>query len=223
MEPRHSPGFMKYATTLSLTVSGPLMAVISEAILYDSIQEAFLSNRLTWFGVQYVCDARNWTQHQIMSLPSSAETSTLTLHTPQAVVFDAVRYALIVYSLIAILPLPLCSVPFPELADRLEPAISQTLQYGAEATSTTLLLWISSMAALAAIGTPKRASLVAFAARLCRNLRIDSWESMQTILQDYLWSGDISDFDGMYLFLEVQKHMFEQDGGTGDVLEYEMA
>jgi hypothetical protein len=199
------------------------MSVISEAILYDSIQGAYLSNRLTWFGVQYVCDARNWTQHQIMSLPSSAETATLTLHTPQAVVFDAVRHALIVYSLIAILPLPLCSVPFPELADRLEPAISEALQHGPGATSTRLLLWISSMAALAAIGTPKRASLVALAARLCRNLRIDSWESMQAILQDYLWSGDISDFDGMYLFLEVQQHMFEQGDGIDDMIEYEIA
>jgi hypothetical protein len=222
MEPRHSPGFMKYATTLPLTLSGPLMPVISDAMLYDSIQEAFLSNRLTWFGRGYVCDARNWTQHQIMSLPSSAETATLTPHAEQAVLFDAVRHALIVYSLIVVFPLPLSSVPFPELADMLESDISQLLQDGQGATSTTLLLWISSMAALAATETPKRASLVAFAARLCRILYISSWESMQAILQDYLWSGDISDFDGIYLFLEVQKQILEQDAGIDHTLEDEI-
>lgn len=209
---------MKYATTLPATLSELLMAVISEVVLYNSIQEAFLSNRLTWFGVEYVCDARNWTHHQIMSLPSSAETATLTKGTQQAVMFDAVRHALIVYSLIAVFPLPLSSVPFPELAGRLESDISQVLQDGQGATSTSLLLWISSVAALAAIGTPKRASLVAFTARLCRNLHISSWESMQALLQDYLWSGDISDFDGICLFLELQKQMLGQDAGIDDTL-----
>ena len=222
MEPRHSPGFMKYATTLPTTLSGLLMATISEVIRYNSIQEAFLSNRFTWFGIEYVCDARNWTHHQIMSLPSSAETAMLTKCTQQAAIFDAVRHALVVYSLITVFPLPLSSAPFPELAGMLESAISQALQDGQGTTSTSLLLWISSMAALAAIGTPKRASLVAFAARLCRNLHISSWESMQAVLQDYFWSGDISDFDGIYLFLELQTQMLEQDAGTDDTIEDEI-
>lgn len=72
------------------------------------------------------------------------------------------------------------------------------------------------MAALAAIEMPKRASLVAFVARFCRNLHIFSWDSMQAILQDYLWSGDISDFDGTYLFLEVQKQILKQDTGIDE-------
>jgi len=213
---------MKYAKTLPITLSGVLMAAISEVICYNNIQEAFLSNRLTWFGVEYVCDARNWAHHQIMSLPSSAETAMLTKCTPQATIFDAVRHALIVCSLITIFPLPLSSVPFPELASRLESDISQVLQDGQGAIPTSLLLWISSMAALAAIGTPKRASLVAIAARLCRNLHISSWESLQAILQDYFWSGDISDFDGIYLFLELQMQMLEQDAGNGDTIEDEI-
>lgn len=131
-----------------------------------------------------------------------------------AAMFDAVRDALIVYSLIAVLPLPLSTAPFPELAARLESGISRVLEHNLGAMSTSLLLWTSSMGALAAIGTPRRSSLVALTASICQKLRIFSWESMQATLQDYLWSGDISDFDGIFLFLEVQKQMLEHDTGS---------
>ncbi|KAJ9608757.1 hypothetical protein H2200_006528 [Cladophialophora chaetospira] len=222
MEPRLTPGFTTYATTLSMTLSEPLLSVISDLILYASIQEALLSNRLTWFGLEYVCDARNWTQHQTMSLPSREETVMLAKQPQQAIMFNAVRHALIVYSLIAVFPLPLPSAPFPVLADRLDSDISQLLQDGQGATSATLLLWLSSMAALAAIGTPKRVPLVTLTAHFCQHLHISDWESMQATLQDFLWAGEISDFDGMYLFLEVQKQMFELDNGI-TTPEYEIS
>jgi hypothetical protein len=205
---------MKYATTLCPALSGPLLSTISQLNLYDTIQAALLSNTLTWFGVECVCDARNWTQHQLMSLPSSGESPMLTKSIQGAAMFDAVRNALIVYSLIAVLPLPLSTAPFPKLAARLESDIPRLLDDNQGASSTSLLLWISSMGALAAIGTPLRSSLVALTARLCQKLRIFSWESMQATLQDYLWSGDISDFDGIFLFLEVQKQMLEHDTGS---------
>ena len=206
-----SSGFMKFATTLEPSLSSHFMSVVSQVVLYNSMQEAFLSNTLRFFGVEYLCDARNWTQHQIMSLPSSDETVALTEHFQTDTIFDAVRHALIVYSFIAILPLPLATVPFPDLAARLESGILEVLRNGQGAVSKPLLLWISSMAALAAIGTPKRASLVGIAADLCRRLDISSWESMQAVLQEYLWSDEISDFDGLYLFLEVENHMLEHD------------
>jgi len=44
---------------------------------------------------------------------------------------------------------------------------------------------------------------------------------MQIILHDYLWSGDISDFDGISLFFEVEKQMREQDAGIDDTVEEE--
>lgn len=214
LKPKHSPGFMKYATTLCPALSGPLLSTISQLALYDTIQAALLSNTLAWFGVECVCDARNWTQHQLMSLPSSEESAMLTKSIQAAAMFDAVRNALIVYSLIAVLPLPLATAPFPELAARLESGISQVLEDDQDAMSTSLLLWTSSMGALAAIGTPQRSALVCLTANFCRRLRIFSWESMQATLQDYLWSGDISDFDGIFLFLEVQKLLLEDDTGS---------
>lgn len=211
LEPRHSPGFMKYAITLSPALSGLFLSTISHLMLYDTIQSTLLSNRLTWFGFECVCDARNWTQHQLMSLPSSKESPQLTKDITGATIFNAVRNALIVYSLIAVFPLPLSTAPFPELATKLESDISELLEDDKSTASKSLLLWASTIAALAAIGTPKRSSLVAITASLCEQLGITSWESMQAILQDYLWSGDISDFDGMFLFLEVQKQMDERE------------
>ncbi len=214
MQPGLSPGLMKYAGSLSMRLSGLFMSVVSDLMLYDSIQGALLSNRLAWFGVEYVCDARNWAQHQTVSLPSSEETMTLAQHTQQALLFDTVRYALIVYSLIAVLPLPLSSAPFPELASRLDSNISELVCHGQETLSASLLLWVSSMAALAAIGTSKREHLVTRVAQFCHDLDISDWDSMQLILRDHLWSGEISDFDGIYLFLEVQKYMLEEDSAV---------
>ncbi|KEF60778.1 uncharacterized protein A1O9_02340 [Exophiala aquamarina CBS 119918] len=212
LEPRHSPGFMKYAITLSPALSGPFLSTISNLMVYDTIQSTLLSNRLTWFGFECVCDARNWTQHQLMSLPSSKESPLLTTDIAGTTIFSIVRNALIVYSLIAVFPLPLSTAPFPELATKLELDIFEVLEDDDENTaSTSLLLWASTMGALAAIGTPQRAALVAITARLCEKLLISSWESMQAVLQDYLWSRDISDFDGMFLFLDVQNQMDEQD------------
>lgn len=202
---------MKYAATLTPALSGPLLSTISQLSSYDTIQAALLSNRLSWFGIEGVCDARNWTQHQLMSLPSNGDLPILTSDMEDAIMFDAVRHALIVYSLIAAFPLPLPTAPFPELASRLEAGILQVLEDDQNTISTLLLLWTSTMAALAAIGTSQRTSLVAICAGFCRKLRISSWESMQAILQDYLWSGDISDFDGMYLFLEIGRLVLQED------------
>lgn len=202
---------MKYAATLNPALSGPFLSTISQLSSYDTIQAALLSNRLSWFGVEGVCDARNWTQHQLMSLPSNGDLSILTSDMKDATVFDAVRHALIVYSLIAAFPLPLPTAPFPELASRLKAGILQVLDNDENTVSTTLLLWTSTMGALAAIGTPQRTSLVAICAGFCRKLRVSSWESMQAILQEYLWSGDISDFDGMYLFLEIGRQVLQED------------
>jgi len=145
-----------------------------------------------------------------MSLATSKESPQFTDVQGRAV-FNAVRNALIVYSLIAVFPLPLSTAPFPELATRLESDLSEVLEYEENTIPKSLLLWVSTMAALAAIGTPQRASVVTITTRLCEQLGICSWESMQVILQEYLWSAEISDFDGMFLFLDVQKQMDEQD------------
>lgn len=128
-----------------------------------------------------------------------------------ATLFNVVRNALIVYSFIAVFPLPLSTAPFPDLAAKLDAGIRQVLDEDEDTGTVTLLLWASTMAALAAIGTPQRTSLVTLAAKLCLKLNVSSWESLQAILQDYLWSEDISDFDGMFLFLEISKKMLEED------------
>jgi hypothetical protein len=144
-------------------------------------------------------------------------------HPDQVTLFKAVHHALIIYSLIVVFPLPLSSAPFPELAAELEPDVSQLLNAGRGDISRTLLLWISTMATLAAIDTPQRASLVATTAQLCRDLQIYSWEALEAVLQDYLWSEDISDFDGLYLYLEVQDQMLEQETILDEDIEAECA
>lgn len=210
LKPKNSPGFLKYAATLGPALSGLLLTTVSQISSYNTIQAALLSNRLSWFGVECVCDARNWTQHQLMSLPLEGELLMLT-SIEDATLFNVVRNALIVYSFIAVFPLPLSTAPFPDLATKLDAGIRQVLEEDEDTGTVTLLLWASTMAALAAIGTPQRTSLVALAAKLCLKLNVSSWESLQAILQDYLWSEDISDFDGMFLFLEISKQMLEED------------
>jgi hypothetical protein len=190
------------------------MAVVSEINLYADLQQSFLSNNLPqWFGVEYMCDARNWTQHNVMSLPDGAELALLAHEAQQATLFQAVRHALVVYSLIVVFPLPISSAPFAELATILGPLVCQLLEFDRAASSPSLLLWISSMAALAAIDTPVRASLVASTARLCRELGVSTWEDMQSMLEKYVWSQDISEFDGMSLFLDIQAQSWDSDAG----------
>lgn len=188
------------------------MSVVSAIILYDLIQAELLSNRLNWFGIEYVCDARNWTQHQTMSLPmAGGEASDITQPTEQQILFEAVRHALIIHTLIAVFPLPLSSAPFAELAQKLYLDILAICQAQQDTVPAALLLWISSLAALAAIGTTNRARLVTIVTDLCASLGIKEWEVMKVCLQDYLWSEDISDFDGIYLFIEIQSKMVESD------------
>jgi hypothetical protein len=156
----------------------------------------------------YLADARNHTQHQLLSLSKSAQVrATFADSIPKQHydVYETIRVALHIFSLIAVYPLPLSAAPFSMLVEALEPQLRlQSLEINGQRLSE-LSLWVSVMGAIAATGTRRRATFVNFVTREARWLQLQSWADAKAVLKDYLWYAQVSDFDGYYLWLEVQQ------------------
>ena len=195
-----------YMTTKMDAESASLLApVVSDIAYFLEVQRSFLSND-SGFERSFVADVRNWVQFQVSSLPGVAELGKDTTSHPTHNRYEILRLGLLIFSLIAVFPVPLVSAPFEELASRLLPFIETFQEESVARDRPGPLVWAMTMGALASIETRYRHLFVEEIASLCSALHIDTWSHFQTELMMALWDPAISDFDGQFLWLEVAEY-----------------
>jgi hypothetical protein len=193
---------------LGPTLSQRLLPVINDLWLCVRMTDSLLHRSDLNIHSSYLVDARKWTQHHLVSLPTSSELDTIVPWPSQQLrIYEVIRLGLNIFSLLTVYPLPLSAAPFATLAAQLASLLEP---HPLEITGHRLLhlsLWASTMGALAAIGTCKRSFFVDIVTRESQSLYLYSWAQLKTTLQGYLWYAEVSDFDGQYLWLEVQHNV----------------
>jgi hypothetical protein len=148
-----------------------------------------------------MADERNYVQHCLMSLnvdedPDETE--------QEHVLYKLCQFSTSIYSLLIVFPLPPTTAPFATLAIQLKEKLSKSGVNALWDQAPQLMLWITLMGAISAIGTSERSWHVSMLVRSTRRLKINSWVEMKECLQDFLWFGSTSDVDGADLWKEIQ-------------------
>ena len=181
-----------------------LLNVIDDALLCVEMTRNFVHDLEKNLHDSYLWDARKWIHYRILSLPHLSSLAEMEWAPKQSQLYETIRISLNIFSLLALFPLPTSTTPFDELASALLPAVEGLLHDEWEAESA-ILMWICTMGALAATGTPKYHYFVVGAGQLLHFLQLKSWHELQQILQGHLWFPEVSNPDGRSLWLEIQK------------------
>ena len=168
---------------------------------YTRASHDFILSRPEDRNQAVMADQRNSVQHNLLSLCPTNED-----YFSGRDLFELCWLAGIAYSSIATFPLAPNAARFDRLARliRMNLASRTVLQRWSQAPE--LVLWITVIGALCAIGTNDRDWYVNLLQQETRQLAISTWQALKLKLMDFLWFPISSDEDGDELWTEVQRN-----------------
>ena len=189
-------GFRVLSTILSENEATILRKVLQRLSLYTLGVEDYLTGSSFSQSLVRLGDQRNLCQHTLISLiPNPGQV--------ESPLYGACRLAATIYSFLCVLPIS--SAPFTQLAASMKVTLSTTSFERAWREAPHLAVWIVVMAAIAAIGTEHRAWFVAVLDRCLNRLKVESWDALKDLLQEFLWLPSTNDNDGYDLWLEIEE------------------
>ena len=180
-----------------------LCEIIDSIGSYTVIVNDYCSGSLRTRDLSLIANRRNALQHRLLSLPPQPQ-----LQPPDKTCipfYELSRLATIIYSLIAVFPLPKRTAPFAALAQLIKEKLSAIDVSKATRSQRELLLWIATMAALAALALPERSWFVSSVDAASRSLAIHDSNSARDLLENFLWYGPTSNVDLEELWREIEQ------------------
>ena len=168
---------------------------------YTLAVDDYVEGRPEAQSLKVLADERNFVQHCLMSLTPDEETAK---SEQEASLYELCRLAAIIYSLIAVFPLPVTTAPFAKLGLQIKEQISKPNIHVRWNEAPQLMLWITVMAAIASVDLSERSWFLLVLERLIGRLKLNSWAQMKEHLQDFLWFGSTSNSDGFNLWKEIE-------------------
>ena len=191
-------GFRILKTLVPDSEAQPLQTVVERLAFYTLAVEDYVTGSPYSQSLAVLADQRNLCQHGLLSLiPKSAVSDR-----PASLV-QALRIAATIYSFLVVFPIS--GIPFKELGQSIRSASTSPAFSKAFKEAPELVVWITVMGAIAAIGTDDRAAFVPVLDRCLRKLRIDTWEALKSLLGKFLWLPGTNDGDGYDLWLEIEE------------------
>jgi hypothetical protein len=187
----------------------PLLEVIDNIWFCIRLTNQFCHRIEPAIHNSYLTDARRHTQYGILSLPRPLQGGLHDMSSfPELHLYEAMRLATNIFSLIAVFPLAMPISPFQQLSNELLVHFqTRQLHLGQSCEHDHLQLWILVMGALSSIGIPEnRKHFISMFRDLAQRLQLQRWEDVQALLEGHLWVPDVCDFDGQVLWLEAKVH-----------------
>lgn len=195
-------GFRILPETLSHDEVSKLLAVLRRVIQYTFAVDDHVETRPEAQPLGALMDQRNLVQHSLMLLTPDDASDEARLEHPM---HRLARLATIIYSLLVVFPLPAIAAPFHRLAQDVRAQLSDPPVHGRWAETADLILWATTMGAIAAIGSPDRAWYLMTLDRLTRQLGINTWAGMKERLRMFLWFDYTNDSDGLKLWRDIEE------------------
>jgi hypothetical protein len=177
-----------------------LLMVLKWTIQYTFAIDDQVHNRPEAQILRSVADERNFVQHSLMlltPLPSEVQDEPLLL--------KIARLGTVVYSLLVVFPIPAIAAPFLRLAQDIKASLLNPALQTWSNEATDLILWTTTMGAIAAIGHPERVWYRSILHQQIDILGIDSWSTLKDRLGAFLWYGYTNDSDGRRLWTEIEE------------------
>ncbi|KAH0840887.1 hypothetical protein FOPE_06204 [Fonsecaea pedrosoi] len=201
-------GFQTLYDLLPSEVAQELHLVLRQLSTYLLAVEDYIMGRPRSQSMLVLVDQRNFVQHSLMSLflDSRDSTSADEIYSLR----QAAWCAGVVYSLIAVFPVPHVRAPFAKLSAGIKQYLISTSssQDGKRwRKATSLMLWITFMGALASTADQHSEAdktwYLSVLERLVYRMQILSWQSLKDQLLNFLWFPNTSDDDGQHLWKEI--------------------
>ena len=145
---------------------------------------------------------RNFVQHDLMSLTNDDDRVEVS---HECSIYTLCRLAATIYSLLVIFPLPTSTAPFSKLGIQIKTHLSSPIIHHRWNETPGLMIWITVMASIAAVGSRERSWYVSILDRLVARLQVSSWHQFKQHLQKFLRYGSTSDLDGVDLWKDIQQ------------------
>lgn len=151
-------------------------------------------------------DRRNCVQHALLSLPTAdelefGEVSSVSL-------YEAIRYAAIIYSIAVTFPLPPITGIYGKLTRHLKSVLEESKHDLCWALYPKALLWTLTLGGIASSVTVHRSWYVRNLAAASAALNISRWDDVADEMGEYLWLERACDVGGRELWLEVSRERY---------------
>ena len=149
-----------------------------------------------WFDIVH---ARNALQHRYLSLPA--------LECPtnrEDAIYDAVRLSLLIYSDMVLFPCPDAAGVKSTLANELTRSLNSCTLHNCSEASSRVLLWVSTLGAIAATNTPYRAWYVTKCKMCLQLLEIEDCTRYLRLMKCFLWWDYVCEGPAITLWQETR-------------------
>ncbi|KAJ5757203.1 uncharacterized protein N7511_007385 [Penicillium nucicola] len=162
--------------------------------------------------VSLLADRRNITQHTLISLKPASELQSFFSHPNHASTYEACRLAALVFGVGVIFPIPAQNSPLHTLARSIQSVLLEASSSALWSSPLTrfALIWVLTLAGIAAHGAPERAWFVSALADITRRTGLSSWGSLKSVLGSMLWYDAACDLAAEALLLEGQRTYQQQ-------------
>jgi len=169
--------------------------VIQSLCDFTVIIESYVEGRWTARTASTIIDQRNYVQHRLMSLPTKQELDDGGVMDVDPL-YESCRLATIAYSFLVVFPLPPVIGPFEAVAAELRQELLTVHLEFQDSSTAQLVLWITVMGGIAALGLPERLWFRSRVNILRAHLGVTSWPELKAVLQQFLWHPSTNDPDG---------------------------
>ena len=195
---------MVWSSANSLSIP-ELLGVLAQFSDFTFFLDNFVEGRYVLHEPVELTDARNYSQHALMWLPTSRALST-TSQVEVDAQYETCRLATLLYSLLVVFPLPPTVGLFEKPVRRLrtEVAALSSLQQGFDGPRRKLHYWILTMGGVASIGLSERQYFLKELIDQSDRLSIKSWQEALDTLKHFLWHPTTNNKDGLDLWNDMQ-------------------
>ncbi|KAI1609879.1 hypothetical protein EDD36DRAFT_453605 [Exophiala viscosa] len=198
-------GFRVLPEMLNHEEISKLLVVLKWMIQYTFAVDDHVENRPEAQALRALMDQRNFVQHNLMQLtPDAFEIE------EEHPMSRLARLGTLIYSMLVVFPLPPVAAPFHRLAQDVMAQLALPTVQSRWSEASDLLLWVTVMGAIAAIGSPDRQWYLVTLDRLTRRLNINTWASMKERMKLFLWFEYTNDSDGLKLWREIEESSLDR-------------
>lgn len=207
-------GFSALRMWLPSERASQLQLVFNNMADYTRASYDFIRGRPEDQNRAVMTDQRNSVQHSLLSLCLTEDDCF-----PGRDLFELCWLAAVAYSSIAVFPLAPNAAWFDRLAHLIKAELLSPIVEQKWLRTPQLMLWITVMGTLCAVGTDDRAWYIVLLQKEVDKLAISTWQTLKARIIEFLWFPPSSDNDGEELWAEVQQpgRCFrwdqEQEGG----------
>lgn len=170
-------------------ISSQLRQIFGQMQRYNTILDVYLSSDMETPVMVFIADHRNWTQHQLLSLPPYTEAASREWFLATEGKYEIIRNALVLYGILVVYPIPFAYGPFTQLTALLRELLTDHQIF--KAIPRKVLVWAVSLGCIPP--SEHREWFTSLLETITIRSDIAEWIDFKVVVESILWQSNILD------------------------------